>query len=222
MGRSKWQHCSGDTKKGVKGVVRKAGLQKMRAKEPTPSREVDMPSQIKYMKRTYIKAKIFIERNMEIIDEAMTEGDIPDGQYLSTMDTLMIMKNAVLPMRLHTIKALEMYVKSHKKTGGHMGETLVSFHSWFRKYQDAFNKVFLNRLGAKRTSGNNLMDIDQIAVMYDLAMESWKSDEPQVVILMWKDKKAIEMFKNEVIPKWNREFKDRVEEELSELARLGY
>jgi len=204
----------------------KSYRREIRATEPRPSRDTDIPSQIKYMKRTYIKAKIFIERNMENIDEAMVEEDIPDGQYLSTMDTLMIMKNAVLPMRLHNIKVMEMYVRSHKKTGGNMPERLALFHSWFRKYQDAFNKIFLNRLADEPQEGNNLMSIDQIAVMYDLSMESWNSDKPeergQVVILMWSDKQAIEMFKSQVIPKWNREFKDRMEEELNELARLGY
>jgi len=228
MGRSHWQHCSGDTKRGVKGVVRKEkqGVSYLRAKEPTPAKGGDPGDALKFMKRSYIKAKIFIERNMENIDEAMVEEDIPDGQYLSTMDTLMIMKNAVLPMRLHNIKVMEMYVRSHKKTGGNMPERLALFNSWFRKYQDACNKIVMNRCRHTGSAGNNLMSIDQIAVMYDLSMESWNSDKPeergQVVILMWSDKQAIEMFKSQVIPKWNREFKDRMEEELNELARLGY
>ncbi len=205
--------------------------EEIHAKEKMPERGSDPELLIKYMKRTYIKAKIFIEKNMENIDEAMGGGDIPDGQYLSTMDTLMIMKNAVLPMRLHTIKALEIYVKSHKKTGGrnmwagdgHLPERLALFHSWFREYQDAFNKIFMNRLCDEPSEGNNLMSIDQIAIMYDRVAEDWKGQGGgQIVILMWSDKQAIEMFKAQVMPKWNREFKDRMEEELNELARLGY
>ena len=117
------------------------------------------------LKRHYIKAKLFVSMNMERVEDMMAIGKMKEGEYITTMDTLMVQHHIILPRTKQMIKCFDF-------VGRQVSDEIVEF---FHRYKAAFEHLWLNRAKSEGFSGSNVMDIYQISSTYDFASNHWKT-----------------------------------------------
>ena len=161
------------------------------------------------LKKQYIQARLFVTMNMDKVETAMEESRITEQEYIITLDTLMVISNIILPKAKSDIVLIE---NRHKEWTSKVGE-------FFRKYTKLFQEIWVGRSGS-HTSGNNLMEIGQVAGMYQHASLFWKSKgkENAPVLLHFKAKKELENLKS-IMPKWKAEYQSVADKYLAELSK---
>ena len=156
------------------------------------------------LKRHYIKAKLFVSMNMERVEDMMALGKMKEGEYITTLDTLMIQHHIILPRTKQMIKCFDF-------VGKQVRDETVEF---FERYKAAFEHLWLNRAKTKRFSGSNVLDIYQISSTYDFASHYWKTNPTTPIIYNFRAN-DISVLKS-IMPRWKRDFIDEADRLLAE------
>jgi hypothetical protein len=150
-----------------------------------------------------IKAKLFIDNNIDRLETAMEEDKIKEQDYITTMDTMMIIKRITLPQQQFSIDFIKMINKPLEEKDIRMME-----HS-----QSMFNKLWMGIPSGRASDwtaseGKNcFFNIKHIAGMWDYmewikAKNAIQKDAPIIMAFM---PEAVKTYK-EVLSKWEREF----------------
>ena len=180
-------------------------------------KDIDCPSHkvailLKLKQRILIQAKLFVSINMGKVEDAMEAGNIKEQEYITTLDTLMIMDQVIIPHTASVIKLIKWY--------GTTQQPLSELSSrMFQKYNNFFEEIWVGRCQTK-PEGNNLMDIEQIAAMYAYAKMFWNSKDEtkkQAPLLLDFKSDDLKMLKS-IMPKWIREKQLPIDRMLDGLA----
>lgn len=150
-----------------------------------------------------IKARLFIDNNIERLETAMEKNEIKEIDYINTLDTMMIIKRITLPQQEFSIEFIKMINKPLKEQEIRMME-----HS-----QTMFNKLWMGIPSGRASDWtteedkNCFFNINNIAGLWDYmehlkAKDAKQKNAPIVMAFMEEE---VKLYK-EVLPKWEREF----------------
>ncbi len=157
---------------------------------------------IKLRNKTLIRAKLFLDQNIDRLEQAMEKDQIKEQDYIITMDTMMILKRVVIPHQEASIAFLKMI-----NMDLNMRDVEIMANS-----QSMFNKIWMNIPSGrasdynKEDDQNNLFNINNLSSMY-LYMEHMKKTnqkQKNSPVVMGFKFKEIKLYK-ECLIKWERE-----------------
>lgn len=168
---------------------------------------------LKLKQRIYIQAKLFVSINMGKVEDAMEAGTITEQDYITTLDTLMIIDQVIIPHQASQIKLIKCAHIKWTDAEGRM----------FQKYNNFFQEIWVGRCGdgwRQAKKGNNLMDIEQIAAMYAYAQGFWTGEDKakhSAPLLLDFKSADLKMLKS-IMPKWKKEKQEPIDRMLDQLA----
>ena len=164
---------------------------------------------LRLKQRILIQAKLFVSINMGKVEDAMEAGKITEQDYITTLDTLMIMDQVIIPHQASQIKLIKMYRSEWTDGEGRM----------FEEYNNFFEEIWVSRCQTK-PEGNNLMDIEQIAAMYAYANKFWDGEDKEkhsVPLMLDFKSEDLKLLKS-IMPKWKKEKQEPIDRMLERLA----
>lgn len=172
-------------------------------------------TKIKLFQKQLIKAKLFIDNNIERLEKATEKNQIKEIDYIKTMDTMMLLKRIVIPQQEFSIKFLKIRNKKMKES-----EIRTLEHA-----QTMFNKLWMN-IPSGRASDydpeddkNNHFNINNIASLWDYMEHIRKKDLKQkdAPMVMGFHHDEVKLYK-ECLGKWEREIVHPVKAILSRIS----